>query len=441
MLVRSRLANRLLSIYIVWWMSLLLISTYNLFELNPVSNTAYSLLLLNVAMFTTGFLSSCAIQKNYSTNCSDLIANISITFNKKLNKKLVVLPLFLLTMLLAYYAYKYINIINNQGVAEARNLRYYVGELFGSTFELLFFNYIIESTAIIMLFVISFRFAWWGKVNTILVSLAIIYIGFFSLVGAGRIVILELGFYFVYLYLIKKIISYKYSASKSFFIFQNPINKKTCFLMIVLPLVYCTMVYLTGIRLGLFEPTLDNFTLSNRIFMEHISVYLLGPLRAFDHALYNFNESLGFNFGRLTFAGFDEIIGNFFRLIDDYQIMNHLSGAITSQGIDIGLNYEFNALYTCVYNYYFDLGLLGVILFPFFYGFVNHRIISNFECNPTTVSLFLLVFVSVSTITSVMSWKFQMPAAVIVLLGAYLFHLKNKKSFLKHWSVNNCTGA
>jgi oligosaccharide repeat unit polymerase len=189
------------------------------------------------------------------------------------------------------------------------------------------------------------------------------------------------------------------------------------------------MVYLTSIRLGLFELTLDNFTLSNRIFIEHIFVYLLGPFRAFDHALYNFNESLGFNFGYLTFAGFDEIIGNFFRLIGDYQIMNHLSGEITAQGIDIGLNYEFNALYTCVYNYYFDLGLLGVILFPFFYGFVNHRIISNFECNPTAVSLFLLVFVSVSSITSVMLWKFQMPAAVIVLLGAYLFHLKNKKSF------------
>lgn len=433
--VRAKLANRLLSFYIVWWMSLILVSTGNFYELNPVSNTAYSLLLLNVCMFTTGFLFSCAKQKSYTTNYFDLIPNISITFNKKLNDQLVVLSLSLLIVSLAYYMYKYLNIITNQGILnegmlDARNLRFYVGELFGSTFEVMFYNYIFESIAYIMLFIISFRIAW-GKVNMLLVSLAIIYIIFFAIIGAGRGIIVEFSFYLVYLYLIKQIILYKCSTSKSKFIFRNPINKKICFIVTVLLLLYCVAVYLTGIRLGVFELTLNNFTVANSRLMDQMSVSLLGSFRAFDYALHNFNESLGFNFGRLTLAGFDESVGNFIRLIDpDYPIMNHLSGAITAPNINIGLTHEFNALYTCVYNYYFDIGIPGVILFPFLYGFFYHRIILKFERIPTAGSLFMLVFVSVSTITSVFSWKFQAPAALIALLGAYIFHLKTKKSYV-----------
>lgn len=432
LIIRDRLANRLLSIYIVWWMSLLFISTFNLYKLNPVSDSAYLLLLLNVAMFTTGLLASCSKQRSFTTSHFDLILNHGITFNNKSNKQRVVLPLSLLTVLLGYYSYKYLNIINTQGVLEARNLRFFVGGLFGSTFEVMFYNYLIESVSYVMLFVISFRLVW-GKVDKLLLSTAILYITFFAIIGAGRGILVELGFYLVYLYLIKKIILYKSTSSKSRFVFRNPINKKISFIVAVLVLLYSVTVYLTGLRTGLFELTLESFTEANSIFMEHISVYLTGSFRAFDYAFHNYNESLGFNFGRLTFAGLDEIIGNFYRLAGaDYQIMNHISGAITGPNITIGKDYEFNALYTCVYNYYFDFGVPGVILFPFLFGFIYHRIILTFERNPSTASLFMLIFVSVASISSVLTWKFQAPAALVALFGAYLFSCKFKKiSFIQ----------
>jgi oligosaccharide repeat unit polymerase len=421
--VRGILARRLLLIYIVLWMSLLLFSTFNLYGLYPVSNTAYSLLLLNVVMFTAGFSFSSVKQKTYSDYNSGRRDNICITLNKKISNQFAVLFVSLLTVLLGYYAYKYYNIINTSGILlgselNERTVRFYVGQLFGSTFELLFYNYIFASVNYIMLFILSFRLIW-GKVNALLVFLAVIYVSCFALIGAGRSALVELGTYFVAMYLIKQSISYKSSVAKSKLISMNLVNKKTFVVASVLLLIYCVTVYLTGIRMGLLEVSLDNFATAQSAFMDNIVTYMIGPFRAFDYGLHNFGNSLGFNFGRLTFAGLDEGIGNIVRLIySDYPIMNHLTGELTAPAIYIGQSQNFNANYTCVYNYYFDMGIAGVILFPFLYGLFYHRMILNYERTPAAVSLFILIFILGTTISSTQTWKFQEPAAFLLLLGA-----------------------
>lgn len=98
---------------------------------------------------------------------------------------------------------------------------------------------------------------------------------------------------------------------------------------------------------------------ANTLF-EHFIVYFVGSFRAFDYAVEHYDNLLGLNFGRMTLAGFDEIYALAFRSLG-FNIMpfSNYWGEILAEPIQVGNDVFFNALYTAVFNFYFDFGVLG----------------------------------------------------------------------------------
>ena len=83
-LVRDKLSRIFLSIYIYWWSLLLIISTFNPYGLYAVSDSIYSLLILNISMFTFGFILSGHKQKASNNNNIDAIYRFIHSFESLL---------------------------------------------------------------------------------------------------------------------------------------------------------------------------------------------------------------------------------------------------------------------------------------------------------------------------------------------------------------------
>jgi oligosaccharide repeat unit polymerase len=433
-LIRDKLSKVFLSIYICWWALLLIISTFNPYGLYTVSDKTYLLLILNITMFTFGFILSGHKQKASNINNIDAIYRIFHSFKSLLKKRIFIIILLLFTIILGYYYIRYNSVIKNYGLFDARTIRYYVGYLFGSTIEVLFYNYFIEGSSYFIIFAVAFSIVW-GRINNIIFYLLILNFFFYSAVGAGRTAIIDIGLNVVFLFIIKKIISPKDPLSQNSFSrrFQHINKRRIYYIVLALIAFYGLAVYLTSFRTGLPEISVENFIIGNDVLARQIIVYCTGPFRALEYAITNFQGTFGFQYGRLTFAAFDELIGYFFRYLGvDYQVMNHLMGSFISGSIQIGNNQSFNALYTCIFNFYFDFGIIGVIILPFLYGLLFRKIIVNIEYKPTLTNLFILIVVSITTINSVFTWKYGAPALILILCGASVVshHKLNKRKRL-----------
>ena len=419
-LVRDKLSRVFLSIYICWWALLLIISTFNPYGLYAVSDNTYLVLVLNVSIFSFGFILSGPKQRASKNNNIDAIYRFIHSFESLLKNKIFKIILLLFTIVLGYYFIRYNSVIKNYGLVNVRTIRYYVGYLFGSTIEVLFYNYFIEGSSYFIIFAVAFSIVW-GRINNIVFYLLILSFFFYSALGAGRTASIDVVLNIVFLVIIKKIISPKNPLSQNSFPlrFQHINKRRRYYIVLALIAFYGLAVYLTSFRTGLTEISVENFVIGNDVLTQQIIVYCTGPFRALDYAITNLQGTFGFHYGRLTFAAFDELIGYFFRYLGvDYPVMNHLMGSFISGSIQIGYNQSFNALYTCIFSFYFDFGIIGVILLPFLYGFLFRRIIVNFEYEHTLTNLFILIVVSVTTINSVFTWKYGAPALILILCGA-----------------------
>ena len=331
--------------------------------------------------------------------------------------------------MLGYYYIRYTSVIKNYGLVDVRKIRYYVGYMFSSTIEVVFYNYFIEGSSYFIIFAVAFSIVW-GRIKNIVFYLLILSFFFYSAVGAGRTASVDIILNVVLLFILRKIISPKGPLSQNSFNrrFQHIKKRRICFIALALISFYGLTIYLTSYRMGLTDISVANFVIGNDEFKRNIIVYCTAPFRALEYAITNFQGTLGLHYGRLTFAGFDEPIGFFFNYIGvDYPIINNLVGGLISEPIQIGNNQSINALYTCIFSFYFDFGIIGVIILPFLYGLLFRKIIVKFEHKHTLTNLFILIVVSVTTINSVFTWKYGAPGLVLILGASVVSHHKMKK--------------
>lgn len=431
-LIRDRVAATLARLYLGWWASCLVASVLNPVGIYAVSGFAYSMLLLNVAMFMAGFIATgrdseaaverdalCALARSFRR---DVVASRATRF-----------VLVGLSIYLARYYVRYLKVLADVGPAEARNIRFSIGTgtIFGNAFEALVFNYFAEALAIGLVVIVSYSLVL-GAVRNWVFLWAVADLYLFASIGAGRTVIVQAGVFVVFLVLVRGALEGgareadggglpELSASTA--------RRKNLFISVVLPglAMVLFMVYLTFARLFSIETSLellrdgDLLSIAAREFLDQVQAYSIGPFRALDYAL-SHPSLFGFQFGRLTFGAVDEMIGYPFRMLGfDYPIMNQQIGQITQEPIFIGSS-EFNALYTCVFRFYFDFGIPGVVVLSFAFGAVVRGAVRLFNASPSAPTLAILLVLFGVAFLSMQAWHLSSPAALIFLLGAYLLH-------------------
>ncbi len=432
-LVRDRIALVVARLYLGWWALCLVVSSLDPMDLFPVSGFAYALLLLNVGMFMLGFV---GVGHGVEPRTGPAIGRgLERDFRDRVERNRVLLAVLvgLFPILLRYYL-RYQDALAEVGLVEARNLRYYVGPVFGTTLEVLAYNYFAESVALALACIVAYALVLGSVASWVFVWSAADLV-LFTGIGGGRTIIVQGGLFLVLLALLRgSFQGTRSDGSAGEIPGEGEGRRKSLLLFVGLPgiLMLAFMVYQTFARMVSLETgvqvLLDGelVSVAAQTFLDHVWNYSIGPFRALDHALRN-PSLFEFHHGRLTFAAIDEMIGYPLRLLGfNYPILNHEIGAITQEAIFIGSD-EFNALYTAVFRYYFDFGVPGVAVFAAAFGAGVRWCVLWFEDEPTVASLAVVLFLFGAAMLSTQLWHLSSPAAVFFLAGAYAVHRRSRR--------------
>lgn len=427
-LLKNKLSLFFIRTYLIWWGVLFLISLLNPYGLYPVSNKVYILLIISVLFFSIGFIINGIIDKVkvVKDSSKNEIELMMVTYERLSKNKLFLVGLITFTLFVTRYLISYQRAILLYGTGEARMMRFFVGEVFKSTAEVFFYNYIVESFSILVLVYIAFSLVWLKFNKGLFLSLIFAYV--YSSFGAGRFFVIELGFYIGFLFVVKRLLEASQRLNLTLKERKRLKSQQLKVIMMIAPILfilYLFSIYLSNFRLGLFELTTENFVKGNSDFFEQIIVYCVGSFRALDYGLTHFADKIGYTFGSLSFGGIDELFGVALQLMGiNYHYTNEIYGFKTGEMFPIGFDQYYNALFTNVFGQYLDFGYVGVVLLSFFWGIVFSKSVGFFLRTRTIYALFIVGFLFITAIMSPLVWKLQAPSSWI-FLGA-IFLMRNK---------------
>lgn len=396
--------------FLGYWMTSLIVSTFNFFDLYEVSTRAYVYLLINVISIVIGYVS---VGKRHDFCLPSLrpIRFDAIFRSKVFWVLFLVVLLFGFETLRAQFAvllvYSTGNIkIDPMGLLfEGSKVKYYFFNLFCTPFY-----YVCMG-----LFAYFLLYERHRKIPLILLAcLVIIY----SLIGGGRVSIMFIAFYLMMFFFWGERINKSNPSVK-----QIHISFKTILIAcIVAALLVVGMTFVTALGMSGLSGEL-NMNEAFTSLMKQIVVYSVGPFRAFDYALQH--PSLYFHdwcWGRATFCGLDYLLslaGNVFGI--PFTPINYETLSILQDTtIDIGKDESFNYAYTNTMYSYYDFRLLGIVLIGFLMGRF-YRYVIWLCCTKSSPYYFLLscftFYILMHTVFSnYFNKNFTIPLILILLI-------------------------
>lgn len=360
--VRSGVGRGWAMLFIGWWGLLLAVSVTNPFDLYEVSSNSYFLFCLFVCFYFFGFA---VFFQRKKLDVDGLINKSLCDYKRLVNNHYFKFFLVLFSLVLLSYAYKYAQYIAVAGSLDSRVARFEIGKVFDSAYEIVLFDYFIGGLIWILKFIVAFGVVFSASRNFVWV-LSFISCALYMSFGAGRNIAIEIGLLIVFLVMLG---SYSNSLVK------KSVNKYKVVLFLVV--LYIASVFATFSRMSDGSISLEEFVEANLILLEHAAVYSVGSFRAFDYAYANYQNLLSLNFGLLTASGFDEVFSLGLRFLGgDVVPYSNYWGGVLAQPIPIGSHHEFNALYTALFNFYFDFGFVGVVFNGFLFGAVCSKILN-----------------------------------------------------------------
>lgn len=416
--IEDRISKRTILGYLVWWLFWLLLSNFNLFNLNSVSNTIYIILMIGNMSFFLGFLLSVPNKTHYQ----------KIEENKQhFQSKLFMMVLIGLLAFIAYYRYKYF-MVEIAGISKnLRMERFEVGNVFSSAKELLFFNYFIEPLVYLVVIILAYHIVngMWKRPS---IWLCMIIVILYSSIGNGRGSIIDVGLAVLILFLFRE------SKTKGKFKITS-INIKEfkvyISLFLVFIIIFVLSSWISAKRLGIMTFSIKSLLIGVNDFFSQSIVYYTGPFRALEFGIGNYNLPL--LFGRGFFSGIEELfqlLFSFFGL--NFDSANKLIGDLLQNNqIVIGKEMLFNFAYTNLMTYYFDGGFIGIVIFSALFGSIFRLVILEYNKNRKIEILILVVFLNLVAYNSIFKWMFSSPAAVIFVLMIFLIKNNPIRKVLK----------
>lgn len=396
---KNVISKRVVYIYLLWSFGILFMSSLNPYELYEVSFKTYILWILCIAIISTTII---IFSNTKNRNIINISSENFVNAIKK-SKVLLVINIIIL-ILLAYFLARYNRILANASIEDIRNIRF--EKLFSTGYEYIIFTYIIQPTlkVIMMLTAVSIIYKERKNIN---VYLGLINIILNTMIGYGRMCIFEFILFLLFAFLSQKEI-------------KKPKIKNILLVIIALILFAVMSTIITTIRIvgieGLSIDALKEYGINNQI--SQLIVYFIGGFRTLD--LFINNKIISINdymFGRLTFAGFEDLIGNFTGVLGiNFMPINNIIGNYTQRYILIGNNQYFNAFYTSLFNFYGDFGVVGVIIFSFLSGMLIKYSINNYTKKNTLNSLLLFIYTLSMLLCSIYRFNYQLGQYLIILI-------------------------
>ena len=301
--VEDRTAAVLARVYLGWWGVHLLASSLDPLSMYPVSGFTYGVLLLNVALFTAGFV-AVGYQREVEEGEGTLAA-LSRSIDAVVRSRVVLAGLAFFFLYLLRYYLKYQEVLGDLGPAEARNIRFSIGPLFANALEVLVFNYLAEALATLVAVIVAYSLVL-GSIRTWGFLLAALNLVLFTGIGAGRTLIVQVAIFVLLLALIRNSLYpvQGEGAGAPADPGEAPPPRKNLLLWVGLPVLLMTgfMVYLTFARIFSLEAGLavaGNAQIvgaAAEAFLDNAQVYTVGPFRALDQAVHR-PSIFGFQFG------------------------------------------------------------------------------------------------------------------------------------------------
>ncbi len=408
-----------ISKFVLWsfflvWSGAIILSQFGFYGLDIPKDRTILYVSIHLITFYAGFFIVNQKSTKHKLNLQKIDSKLGESIFKIIDNKYF-LSLFGVLFLYVFSLYLKLRafLAVSQSLGDARNA-FYEGNFYGPYYELIN-NFLLTPISCVLMFA-------WGymtikKRNILWVLIGVFLFLNFSLSG-GR-----LGYFkiFITLVFVWQIFSYGRKLVSLF--------SKRSLLIISLGIgVYLLTVFITSARLGgvsssqQFEKEYVEET------NKHMVTYFVGPVVAFDYALENnyVSKNRGYKYGALTFSSIEEILYiGVLRLNRDYKRpISEYSKLIQHDLILIGDGITWNALFTWCLYFYLDLGVAGLILFPFIFGIMIRKLIFYCYKNPNLYSLSILCFFYVDLMISVMKYSWQSFALIVMLL--FFFYMSNK---------------
>ncbi len=411
----------------VWWLLLLLfniIVPYGGYKSSVIGETfVWIFLIFTTVGYTFPRTNLKKRYKNFSLSKDK--KNLEKNFKKLITKSIrIKILMFLLDLILIIYAIRYSNYIQSTSVLNSRIARFYVGGVFHSTIELLFFNYVIATSRFFAIFIIVYGVIY-KEFKNILFLLSIINVFLYSFIGGSRFPIVMLGVETIILFLyqkqfiIKKISIFRINLKK--------IKEKIIFLTCIFVIMFI-MMYFTAYRLGMIKFSFELLIKAYEALYKQCIGYNIGPIAALDKLLNDGTIKNNFYFGKAVLLnGIDEVIYNIFSIIKlPYHSARYTLGTISNESIILGNN-SFNALYTCIFWFYSDMGMIGVIFYSLLFGFFVGHIVREFDYKATLWKLMLFLHILYFFIMSNINWEINTVDSLVYILFILLYFRKKER--------------
>lgn len=400
----SKISNkdeeRIYRLILIWYAVVYCFSSFNLYDLYNVSNYTIVLLTISIVMLSIGFMPKYIVH----------VKKTDITYTESVYSSKIFHTLSAFAgIILIIFLQRFLSIPSYDYYA-LRMSRFQTGIVFRSLTEIMFYNYVISPFVIIQMCVLIYGL-WTKKIKIPLVFLCGIDILCYLIIGYGRIVFLQILFIFIVVAICEK---KERNIKKS----NRKIGGKKILLIIAaMAAAGFSMLYVTVKRLGVAHITLDIMLETVETTVKQSYVYICGAQRALDYAIVNYNDLLGRHFFRMTFSGIDEVIVNVLLFLGiSISSINSTYGIITQKSIMIGKNVDTNALYTGIFNFYFDAGIIGILIYSVLLGVAFKYFLTRYYKRRSIPNLVILCNVAFGVFAMPIKWVFSSGDMMLLII-------------------------
>ena len=406
--------------FISYWMIIMMISMMNPYELFPVSDRIYFYSLLSVFAFTVGFL--LYPLRNFAS-----ISTFDIVFTEL--KAIIYNKLFIsiYICMLGLIIYTYIKsatalaMLYAMGRGRGEELMSMVFD--GSSFHAILYNMFAPAFFHITLFIVVYLVLYEIKKWRYILFYGV-YVLLYASIGGGRNSFIYILIYFLFFIFIRKSF-----VGKSFKIssFKKIIIGVFAFVAIFFVSKISYEREFKGDSANRYEKLIVGFD----FFCKDLIIYNVSSFRLFEYAIENdYRNRLNDINISATFESLDPYLRVLSRLIGvDYNlkeesVVSYLQNSWVYTGV-----HESNYIYTALLFHYIDLGVVGLIIFPFIFGIVYRYVINDYYRFGNIFLLLLIFFFYFMMLNTVLTCYLAKVFAIPYCL--VLFLLSKIKKFKK----------
>ena len=394
----------------------LTISTFNPYGLYPVSVLTYLILMLNVLSFTLGF-SLFRIERNaYYGKTGTICMNNIVRF---VNNKVVVVSIIFASLLSLKTLIEYFSVLAYLNFNRDETLELYKENL--SSTDNIIINLILPPLFYSLNAILAYLLIYNRRYDKI--AILSTYIIIYSMIGGSRVTFLILGIAFLLV---------------SFMMDRIRINKSLSILLLAFVFIsYLSMSYMTALRYGYYEFSIYTLKVGMEMLNEHFVTYLTIPFRLLDYALHeNYLDKLGgYHYGIVSLDGINRYLKMILERfsIDIPAIYEKTTDFFQDNWVLVGKARPANYAYTNIIYHYLDLGILGVVLFPFCFSVLLRWTIKMFYRYASVSAYCLLFYLFFVFVHTIFSWHLNKGFSLGFILFMIFFVKKRKVVFRKNY--------